>query len=491
MFKAGFGLILAASLAACATTPPPVKASSDASHGEARTEAKAEPKPLPTGLDPAANPDPYPSTYRPAPSPTVAIVNADILNSVGDEIPRGTVVMSGGKIVAVGAEVAPPAGAQVIDAHGRTVTPGLIDPHSHLGVYPSPEVEAMSDGNEATDPNTAQVWAEHSIWPQDPGFAHALAGGVTSLQILPGSANLFGGRSAIVKNVVSDTAQGMKFPGAPYGLKMACGENPKRVYGSKGRAPSTNMGNVAGYRAAWIRARDYKRRWDDYRAKVARGEKADAPVRDLQLDTLVGVLDGQIRIQNHCYRADEMAQMIDISHEFGFHIAAFHHASESYKIGELLRREGICSVTWTEWFGFKMESFDGIEENAPILQRKGACVTLSSDDANLVQHLNVEAALAMAAGNRAGLAITRPEAIAWITLNPARVLGVDGKTGSLTPGKMADVVLWSADPFSVYALTEQVYVDGAVVFDRHDPTRQPLSDFELGQAGPAHPGARP
>jgi imidazolonepropionase-like amidohydrolase len=273
----------------------------------------------------------------------------------------------------------------------------------------------------------------------------------------------------------------MKFPGAPYGLKMACGENPKRVYGSKGRAPSTNMGNVAGYRAAWIKARDYKRKWDEYRAKVARGERADPPLRDLQLDTLVGVLDGKIRIQNHCYRADEMAQMIDISHEFGFHITAFHHASESYKIAALLKREGICSVTWAEWFGFKMESFDGIEENDAILQRAGACVTLSSDDANLIQHLNVEAALAKAAGDRAGLAITRPEAMAWISLNPAKALGIDDKTGSLTPGKMADLVIWSGDPFSVYSVPDQVYIDGNLAWDVHDPVYPPKSDFMLGQ----------
>jgi imidazolonepropionase-like amidohydrolase len=448
----------------------------------AKTEA---PKPLPPGLDPEANPDPYPSTYHPAPSPTVAIINADILDASAPEIPKGTVLMADGKIVAVGPAVTVPDGAKVIDAKGRYVTPGLIDPHSHLGVYPSPEVEAMSDGNEATDPNTAQVWAEHSIWPQDPGFQHALAGGVTTLQILPGSANLFGGRSAIIKNIWSDTAQGMKFPGAPYGLKMACGENPKRVYGSKGRAPSTNMGNVAGYRAAWIKAQDYKRKWDEYRAKAARGEKADPPLRDLQLDTLVGVLEGKIRIQNHCYRADEMAQMIDISHEFGFHITAFHHASESYKIAALLKREGICSVTWAEWFGFKMESFDGIEENDAILQRAGACVTLSSDDANLIQHLNVEAALAKAAGDRAGLAITRPEAMAWISLNPAKALGIDDKTGSLTPGKMADVVIWSGDPFSVYSVADQVYIDGNLAWDVHDPIYPPKSDFMLGQPAAA------
>jgi imidazolonepropionase-like amidohydrolase len=396
--------------------------------------------------------------------------------------------MQDGRVLALGADIPVPGGAVVIDAHGRTVTPGLIDPHSHLGVYPSPAVSALSDGNEATDPNTAEVWAEHSVWPQDPGFAYALAGGVTTLEILPGSANLFGGRSVVLKNVAAVTAQAMKFPGAPYDLKMACGENPKRVYGDRGRFPSTEMGNVAGYRAAWIKARDYLRRWDDYKAKIAKGEKADAPQRDLQLDTLAGVLRGEIRIQNHCYRADEMAQMIDISHEFGFHIAAFHHASESYKIAALLKREGICSVTWAEWFGFKMEAFDGIEENAAMLQRAGACVTLSSDDENLIQHLNVEAALAMAAGNRAGLAITRQEALGWITLGPAKALGIAEKTGSLTPGKMADVVIWSADPFSVYALADQVYIDGALVYDARDKARPPRSDFLLGQ--PAAAGAQ-
>jgi imidazolonepropionase-like amidohydrolase len=468
-------------LGGCATLAGATDGATPPSKPAAKTEAKAEQAALPPGLDPFANPDPYPSTYRPQPSVPTAIINADILTANGPEISRGTVVMSGGRIVAVGPDVSVPGGAQVIDAHGRVVTPGLIDPHSHLGVYPSPGVAAMSDGNEATDPDTAQVWAEHSVWPQDPGFERALAAGVTTLEILPGSANLFGGRSVVLKTVPATTTAAMKFPGAPYDLKMACGENPKRFYGEKGRAPSTNMGNVAGYRAAWIAAREYQHHWDEYRAKIAKGEKADPPTRNLQLDTLAGVLRGEIRIQNHCYRADEMAQMIDISHEFGFHIAAFHHASESYKIADLLRREGICSVTWAEWWGFKMESFDGIEENVAMLQRAGACATLSSDDANLVQHLNVEAALAMAAGNRAGLAITRPEAIGWVTLGPAKALAIDHQTGTIETGKMADVVIWSADPFSVYALPDQVFIDGAVVWDRHDVAHQPRSDFMLGQ----------
>jgi len=468
-----FSLVAAMAVAGCATTDTPA--------ATAKAETPSAPsKPLPPGLDPFANPDPFPSTYKAAPSRPTAIVNATILTAAGPEIADGVLLIADGKVVAVGPGLAVPAGYEVIDAKGEWVTPGLIDPHSHLGVYPSPEVRALSDGNEATDPDTAQVWAEHSVWPQDPGFSRALAGGVTTLEILPGSANLFGGRSVVLKNVPATTVQAMKFPGAPYDLKMACGENPKQVYGSKGRAPSTRMGNVAGYRAAWINARDYLRRWDDYHDKIARGEKADPPKRDLQLDTLAGVLRGDIRIQNHCYRADEMAQMIGISHEFGFHIAAFHHALESYKIAPLLAKEGICTVTWAEWYGFKMEGFDGIEENVAMVDRAGACATLSSDDANLIQHLNEEAGIAMGAANRAGLNVDRARAIRWITLNPAKALGIDAKTGSLEPGKMADVTIWSQDPFSIYALADKVFIDGALAYDRRHPSATPRSDFELG-----------
>jgi imidazolonepropionase-like amidohydrolase len=474
--------ILLAGLAACATdgaTGPAV-----AQTANAAPPPKSEAKPLPPGLDPWADKDPFPSTYRPLPSRPTAIVGANVLTATGVEIDNGVVVMVDGKIAAVGpAGTATPAGADIIDGKGMWVTPGVIDGHSHLGVYPSPEVPALSDGNELTDPNTAGVWAEHSVWPEDPGFDRARAGGVTSLQILPGSGNLFGGRSVLLKNVPATTAMGMKFPGAPYGLKMACGENPKRVYGSKGRAPSTEMGNVAGYRRAWIDAADYKRRWDDYRARIGRGERADPPKRDLTNDTLMGVLNGEIRIQNHCYRAHEMAMMIDISHEFGFHIAAFHHTSEGYKIAPLLAKEGICMLTWADWAGFKMESIDGIEANAALAHRAGACVIIHSDDPIITQHLNQEAGIAMAAGNHIGLNITPAEAIAWITLNPAKAAGVADRTGSLEPGKMADVVLWNAMPFSIYAKAEKVFIDGGLAYDRHDKRYQPKSDFELGQPG--------
>ena len=300
------------------------------------------------------------------------------------------------------------------------------------------------------------------------------------MQILPGSANLIGGRSVTVKNVPARTMQGMKFPGAPYGLKMACGENPKRVYGGKGRAPSTRMGNVAGYREAWIKARKYRDDWDEYERKRKAGEDATPPGRDLQLETLAGVLSGDILVQNHCYRADEMLTMIDIAKEFGYKISAFHHAVEAYKIADVLAANGICSDVWADWWGFKLEAFDGIRENAALLQKAGACVVIHSDSAVGIQRLNQEAAKAMAAGNRMGMHLREEDVIRWLTINPAKSIGVDQQTGSLEPGKMADVVLWSGNPFSVYSRPEKVYIDGALAFDRKDPSRQPATDFDLG-----------
>lgn len=433
----------------------------------ATTEALNEDKPDPK--------NPFPSTYRALPATPMALIGATILTGTGERIENGTVLLKDGKVESVAAGTAPPAGYAVVDAKGKWITPGIIDVHSHLGVYPSPGIAAHSDGNEATDPNTAEVWAEHSIWPQDEGFNSARRGGVTTLHILPGSANLFGGRSVTVKNVPARTMQGMKFPGAPYGLKMACGENPKRVYGGKQRAPATRMGNVAGYRTAWIKAEQYAKK-----LKAAASGDGAPPDRDLQLETLAGVLNGEILVQNHCYRADEMAIMIDIAREFGYKITAFHHASEAYKIADLLAKADICSATWAGWWSFKLEAYDGIEENAALLHNAGACAVIHSDDANLTQRLTQESAAAIAAGRRLGLAITEADAIKWVTANAAKMLGIADKTGTLEVGKMGDVVVWSANPFSVYAKAEKVYVDGALTYDRTNPRYQPKSDFMLG-----------
>ena len=426
------------------------------------------------------NENPFPSTYHPYGGVPTLIRGATILDGEGGRIDNGSVLLADGKVQAVGgADLAAPEGVTVIDAAGRYVTPGIIDVHSHLGDYPSPGVQSHSDGNEATSPARPEVWAEHSVWPQDPGFSRALAnGGVTALQVLPGSANLFGGRSITLKNVPARTMQGMKFPGAPYGLKMACGENPKRVYGSKSQMPQTRMGNIAYVRQTWAKAVEYDRKWDKY--EKSGGE---VPVRDLALDTLRGVLDGKILVHNHCYRADEMAIMIDVAKEFGYKIASFQHGVEAYKVADLLRENGICGALWADWYGFKLESYDAINENIAFVQNAGACAIVHSDDPNGIQRLNQEAAKAMAAGERAGIDISEQVAWTWLSGNPARSLGIFDQTGSLKVGKMADVVLWNGNPFSAYTRPDKVWIDGALLYDTANPKLRPVSDFELGQPG--------
>lgn len=423
--------------------------------------------------------DPYPSTYSPQPSETTFITGATIFDGAGNEIESGDILIENGRISAIGQGLEAPEGADIVNAAGRFITPGVIDIHSHLGNYPSPQVDAHSDGNEMTQPNTAEVWTEHSVWPQDPGFARALAGGVTTFHVLPGSGNLFGGRGITLRNVAGRTVQDMKFPDAPYTLKMACGENPSRVYGNRGMSPATDMGNMAGYRASWIRAADYRDSWNDHWDDP---ENNSAPTRDLELDTLMGVLEGEILIQMHCYRADQMAQVIDMSEEFGYQVTAFHHAVEAYKIPDLLAEAGVCAAVWADWGGFKMEAYDTIRENLALTHANGACAMIHSDNALGIQRLNQEAAKALSDGRRMGLEISDAEAVAWFTSNPARALGIGDETGSIEAGMRADIVIWSAHPFSTYAQADNVYIDGALMYDRANGV-QPVSDFELGQIG--------
>lgn len=432
------------------------------------------PAPAPAEITSVDRPQ-FASTYGRRPHPPVLIRNATIMTATGAEIANGSILFRDGRIVALGPEVAAPADAVVVDGTAKYVTPGLIDTHSHLGVYAAPGTFAESDGNEATNPVTAEVWAEHSFWPQDPQIPLAIAGGVTTIQALPGSANLIGGRSAVLKLVPARTVQEMKFPGAPYGLKMACGENPKRVYQQRG--PSTRMGNVAGYRAAFSEAENYRQKWD----KWHRDRQGERPARNLRHETLAEVLRGTVYVQNHCYRADEMVQMLDLAREFGFKIRSFHHAVEAYKIADYLAREGVAVSIWADWWGFKEEAMDGIHENAALVQQAGGRPVIHSDSPSGIQRLNQEAAKALYYGQRAGIPVTRDQALHWITANPAWVLGIDSVVGTLEPGKMADVVLWSADLFSVYAKALQVYNDGWLVYDRDDPGRRPRTDFELDQ----------
>ena len=416
------------------------------------------------------------STYQPMASENIVIVNANMFDGLGNEFKDYDILIKDGKIQEIGPDLVID-GSEVIDAQGKWVTPGIIDIHSHMGVYPAPGVRTSSDGNEATAPVTAEVWAEHSVWTQDPQFVLALKGGITSFHVLPGSANLMGGRGATFKNVPNNSIQAMKFPNAPHSLKMACGENPKRVYGSRGQSPATRMGNMAGYRKAWIEA-------ERYYENIQEGKDIK---RDLRNDTLAGVLSGDILVQNHCYRADEMMMMIEMSKEFDYKITTFHHAVEAYKVADALAEHGICAAMWADWWGFKHEAYDMVQANIAIVdQARGGsgCAIVHSDDEVGIQHLNQEAAKAMSAGKRAGFDISEARAMKWITYNPAKAAGILDQTGTLEVGKDADVVLWSGNPFSVYSKAEKVFIDGALAYDRDDPKKRPVTDFELGILNP-------
>jgi imidazolonepropionase-like amidohydrolase len=506
--------VLALASVACGSSRPDVRSSAD-----------AEPNPPLPMLPWMAGGETMPGLD----TPLVALVGGTVMTATGTTYEHGVVVFEDGVLLAVGAqgEVAIPEGATVIDTTGRFVTPGIIDTHSHMGVYAVPDLAAHADGNEATGPVTAHVRAIDSFWPQDAALGRALAAGITTLQILPGSANLIGGAGETLKMHLGISASEMVFPAAPTTMKMACGENPKRVYGERDSEPSTRMGNVAGYRRAFQEAMEYGLSWAEWQehyrtwaiaeelwerhqsetmaaidAAAERGEAAsiasveaeesdeDAPedpgpapippARDFGHELLLGAIEGRVLVQMHCYRADEMVRMIEVSREFGFRIRGFHHAVEAYKIRDVLAAEEISVSTWADWWGFKAEAFDAIPENVALLTEAGARAVVHSDDPMLIQRLNQEAGKALTAGREAGIALTDEQALRWITLNPAWTLGIDDRTGSLEAGKMADVVVWSHHPFSVYANADLVYVDGVLEHDRARDGVGHRSDFELG-----------
>jgi len=424
---------------------------------------------------PLLDPEPYPGTYHAPSHGPVLFVNATILDGAGGRLDRAELLISNGKVEAIGHDLRRPAGVELVDAGGRWVTPGLIDVHTHFGTFTLPQTSAdggASDVTELSSPNAAGTWIEHAVRPEDPAFRHALAAGITTLQILPGSSVIFGGRSVVVKPIPAVTVAEMKFPDAPQGMKMACGGNPKGYFGSLGRAPNSRQGEFAIMRDALQEARKHLEK----RGPDGRGGRRD----DADDEALMDLVSGKLIVHVHCYRSDDMARMIDLSKEFGFRIGTFHHASEAYKIAPLLAANGVCVATWSDWWGFKGEAEDGIRENAAFVDAANGCVMMHSDIPVVAEHLNVEAAKAAAAGRRAGLSLPPEHVIQWITSNPAKALGLADRIGRLAPGYNADVVLWSGDPFSVYSFADRVYIDGAPLLDRAAPTRP--SDFELGRS---------
>ncbi len=406
----------------------------------------------------------------------VWLTGATVMPVTREPIENGTIGIRDGRIVYVGTD-APPAGARVIDATGKYITPGLIDTHSHLGVYPSPNLHAHADGNEMVAPETPAAWAEHGVWPQDPGFDRAIAGGITTLQILPGSANVIGGRGVVLRPVAMRGSRAMRFPGAPDTVKMACGENPKRVYGQRG-GPYTRMGNVAHLRAAYAEAKAAMEGGDGGGRKRKGASAEGRGSDDLGLQTLIGVLRGDILLQVHCYRADDMLGYMQVGEEYGFSIRSFHHAVEAYKIRDILADKQVSVSTWSDWWGFKAEAFDAVLPNAAMVADAGGRAIIHSDSAIGVQRLNQEAAKAWQDGIDAGFEHSASEALRWVTVNPAWALGIHEETGSLDVGLRGDIVVWSSHPLSTYAVADQVFIDGHRVHDAEHPVNR--SDFLRG-----------
>jgi imidazolonepropionase-like amidohydrolase len=442
-------------------------------------------------LEAPAHRDVEPLVHEPA--LPVLLRDAGVMTAAGEIWEQGWVLLEDGSITALGPGE-PPADTQaaVLSLAGRWITPGLIDPHSHIGVYSWPWAEAHDDGNEIAATMTAGVWAEHSLKPWDPAIERAVAGGVTTVLSIPGSANMIGGRGVVLQLVPTRGGRAMRFPGAPEHLKMACGENPKRYHGEKGRMPSTRMGAMHELREAFHaaeRARQEWEAWEQALAEAAEGEgrrrrqeqsePPEPPDRDLATESLVGVLRGEIHPQIHCYRADDMIRMLQLADELGFSIRAFHHATSAYKLRDLLAEREVAAVTWSDWYGFKMEALDGIPQGVGLLEEAGAHVTLHSDSPSYGQLLNQDAAKALREARRAGLDISEDQAIGWITAEPAWVLGIHERTGSLEPGKRADVVVWSDHPFATTSQAELVFIQGVLRYDRARP--QTWSDFELGR----------
>lgn len=417
-----------------------------------------------------------------AEGPTL-IRGGTLLTVTHGTIEKGDLLIRDGKIAAIGPSLEAPRGARVIDATGRYVMPGIVDTHSHMGVYPWPGVDANSDGNELTDPIMPAVRAMDAVWAEDPEFERARAGGVTTVQILPGSGNLIGGESVTVKLRPSADVTRMLFAGAPRGIKMALGENPKRVYGGRTKSPATRMGNMAVFRDAFNAARNYKTKWDAWRAKKE-ADRGAPPDRDLKLETLVDVLEGKIRVHVHSYRKDEILMFLKIADEYGFKVASFQHCLEAYKIADELKRRDIAVATFAQWWGFKVEAWDGIPHNAALLARKGVRVSLHSDSGTLVQRLYAEAAVAARYG------LSEEDALRAITLNAASALGLEDRIGSLDVGKDADIAIFTRHPLDAYTLVAATLIDGEVVYDRGTiPTPAGLPAPPPPPKGPSGPPA--
>jgi imidazolonepropionase-like amidohydrolase len=390
------------------------------------------------------------------PSPVILIQNATILTASHGTIERGSILIKDGKIAEVGASVKAPKDAQVIDASGLFVMPGIIDCHSHIAVDGSVNEGSISVSSIV---NIADV-----LNPDDVDIYRDLAGGVTVANVLHGSANAIGGQTIVIKLRWGQPASKLPFEGAMPGIKFALGENPKRS-NSRGRAaryPATRMGVEETIRGAFVEARDYKAAWDLHNKRTAAGEKNLLPPRrDLRLDPLVEVLEGKRYVHSHCYREDEILMLLRVAKEFGFKVRTFQHVLEGYKVADEIAASGAGASTFSDWWAYKVEAYDAIPYNAALMTRRGVLVSVNSDDAEEATHLNQEAAKSIKFGG-----LSHDEALKLVTLNPAIQLGIDKRVGSIDVGKDADLAIYNHDPLSDYAVVQKTLIDGRVYFDR-------------------------
>jgi imidazolonepropionase-like amidohydrolase len=393
-----------------------------------------------------------------APASAILIHNATILTVSHGTIEKGDILIKDGKIAAIGGNLKAPDGAQVIDATGQFVSPGIIDCHSHIAID--------GDVNEGSISVSSMVNIVDVIDSDDISIYRDLAGGVTTANILHGSANPIGGQTVVIKLRWGQPASKLPFEGALPGIKFALGENPKRsnytIPGAPVRYPATRMGVEETIRSAFTEARDYKKSWDDYNKRVAAGEKNLAPPRrNLKLDPFVEVLEGKRYVHAHCYREDEILMLLRVAKEFGFHVQTLQHVLEGYKVADEIAAAGTGASTFSDWWGYKVEAYQAIPYNAALMTRRGVVVSINSDDAAEATHLNQEAAKSIAYGG-----LTHDEALKLVTLNPAIQLGIDKRVGSIDVGKDADLAIYNHDPLSAYAIVEKTLIDGRVYFDR-------------------------
>ena len=388
----------------------------------------------------------------------ILIRNATVLTAARGRLENTDILIQNGKIARIGKNLSAGKNAQIIDATGKFVTPGIIDCHSHT---------MLDDINEFSYSVTSMTRMRDVLNPTDTDLYRALAGGVTTLNLLHGSANSIGGQNAVVKIKWGHPIEEFLIADAPPGIKFALGENPKRSHfspfsGAPRRYPATRMGVEETIRDAFVRARDYKAAWDDYNERVKRKDKtAIPPRRDLELEPLVEVLEGKRFVHCHSYRSEEILMLINLANEFGFKVRTFQHGLEAYKVAPEIAKHGAGVSIFSDYWGYKIEAYDAIPYNAAILWKNGVAVSINSDDNGRMRRLNLDAAKIEKYGD-----VPEEEALKMITLNPAIQLGIDKRTGSIEEKKDADLVIWSGHPFSVYSRVETTMIEGEAYFDR-------------------------